>query len=615
MDTVEGGDDRHRLTAITGTVGLGLDALASVAYGPEAIVLALAAAGTVGLHWTLPVTGVIVLLLVVLVACYRQVIAAYPDGGGAYTVSKEHLGAKAGLVAAASLVVDYVLNVAVSVAAGVAALTSAFPGLLPWTVELCLAALLVVTCVNLRGVVTSARLFILPTAVFVLSLTAVIVTGLVRGAPIHPLPAPSQPVTVGSVGVAMVLAAFANGCAALTGVEAIANATPSFRAPRAARARRAEAALGAVLGLLLIGLAVVIERFNARPVDGRTLLSLVTEGSLGTGAGYVIVQLATVLLLALAANTSFGGLPVLAARLASDGFLPHLFGLRADRLVHRYGVLVLAVLSGGLLVFSGGEVDVLVPMFAVGVFVGFFLCQVGMVRHWRVERGAGWRRRATVNGLGAVLTALAASVITVTKFTHGAWLIVLIVPALVVLFARVRSAYDRIGRQLGVGTLPPAPHELDTLVVVPIVAITRLASELLSTALGMGHRVVAVHVSYPGEFGAVQEMERDWLSWRPDIPLTVLASEHRELGAPLARFVREADAERVIVLIGEVQPARRWERVLKNHRGAVVARRLSRTTDAVVCRLRMPLRPNDSVIASADSGSPPRSTATAGHHA
>lgn len=219
MEQVSGAKDKHRLTALTGTVGLGLDALASVAYGPEVIVLVLAAAGVAGLRWILPITALIVVLLVVLVACYRQVIAAYPDGGGAYTVACEHLGTTAGLVAAASLVVDYVLNVAVSVAAGVAALTSAFPTLLPWTVELCLAALAVITAVNLRGVVASARLFILPTAAFVLAITIVIVTGLISGAPVHPLPTPTQPATVGWVGVLLVLAAFANGCSALTGVE------------------------------------------------------------------------------------------------------------------------------------------------------------------------------------------------------------------------------------------------------------------------------------------------------------------------------------------------------------------------------------------------------------
>jgi amino acid transporter len=315
----------------------------------------------------------------------------------------------------------------------------------------------------------------------------------------------------------LVLAAFANGCSALTGVEAIANATPSFRKPRQARARRAEATLGLVLGVLLIGLAVVVQRFGVRPVEGRSLLSLVTEGSLGTGAPYVIVQLATMVLLALAANTSFGGLPVLFAKLSADGFLPHLFGLRADRLVHRYGVGVLAVLAAGLLLFSRGQVDVLVPLFAVGVFVGFFLCQVGMVRHWRAEHGPGWRSRAAVDGTGAALTAVAAVVITVTKFPHGAWLIVLMIPLLVLLFTRVHAAYRRIDEQLGIGQLPDRPHRVDTVVVVPVVAITRLASELLSTALGMGHKVIAVHVVYPDETLAARRMAEDWPAGAPKL--------------------------------------------------------------------------------------------------
>jgi amino acid transporter len=584
-----GAQDKHRLTALTGTVGLGLDALASVAYGPEVIALVLAAAGAVGLQWMLPITGLIVVLLGVLVACYRQVITAYPDGGGAYTVACEHLGTTAGLVAAASLVVDYVLNVAVSVAAGVAALTSAFPPLLPWTVELCLVALAVITAVNLRGVVASARLFILPTAVFVLAIATVIVIGLLSGAPLHPLPTPTQPATMGSVGVLLVLAAFANGCSALTGVEAIANATPAFQRPRQLRARHAEAALGLILGLLLIGLAVVVQRFTILPVPGRSLLSLVTEGSLGTGWPYLTVQLVTMLLLALAANTSFGGLPVLAARLASDAFLPHLFGLRADRLVHRYGVVVLAVLAGGLLLFSKGRIEVLVPLFAVGVFIGFFLCQIGMVSHWRRHHGPAWRARASINALGALVTAIAALVITVTKFTHGAWLIMLTIPVLVALFSRVHAAYDRIGAQLGVGSLPARPHHLHSIVVVPVVAITRLTSELLSVARAMGREVVAVHVTYPDEMPAARAMASDWITWRPEVPLVLLESPRRELGPPLARYVRELHADQVVVLIGEVQPQRRWERLLKNQRGAVVARHLSRTSNAVVCRYRMPL--------------------------
>jgi amino acid transporter len=450
-------EDRHRLGVLTGIAALGLDALASCAYGPEAIVLALAAAGAAGIVLTVPVTLMIVALLAVLVVSYRQVIVAYPDGGGAYTVARDNLGPRAGLVAAASLVVDYVLNVAVSVAAGVAALTSVVPSLLPWTLELSLAALLLVAGVNLRGVLAGGRAFALPAATFVAALTVVIAVGLVRAEPLHALPPPSQSGVTAGVGILLVLAAFANGCAALTGIEAIANATPSFRRPRASRAARAEFGLGLTLGLLLIGLAALIERFGARPVDGRTLLSLLTEGSIGTGAGYLVVQFTTVVLLMLAANTSYGGLPVLMARLAADGALPHVFGLRADRHVYRSGLLVLTVLAGGLLVFAGGQVNVLVPMFAIGVFIGFSLCQAGMVRHWWLLRTGRWRARLAVNAVGTVLTAVAALVITAEKFGEGAWLIVLVVPLLVAVFVGVQLAYRRIGHDLGVDVQPARP--------------------------------------------------------------------------------------------------------------------------------------------------------------
>ena len=579
-------DQRHRLTAITGMAGLGLDAIASVAYGPEAIVIVLAAAGSAGLGWTLPVTLAIVVLLGVLIACYRQVIQTFPDGGGAYTVASTYLGKKAGLVAGASLVVDYVLNVAVSVAAGVAALTSAFPALLPWTTELCVLVLLVVTGVNLRGIVAGAKAFALPAAVFVGSVLVVIVVGLFRPE-VHT--AASQPTTVGGVGVLLVLSAFGNGCSALTGVEAIANATPSFRTPRRKRARQAEAGLGLVLCVLLIGLAILIQRFNVHPVDGRTILSLVTEGSIGNGWLYVVIQLSTVLLLALAANTSFGGLPVLAAKLARDDYLPHVFGLKADRLVHRYGVLVLAVLSGVLLVVTGGQVDVLVPLFAIGVFVGFALAQIGMVRHWRTERGRGWFGKAALNGFGAVLTIAALIDVTASKFLEGAWLIVLVIPIFVLLFSIVKRAYDKIGGQIGVGTLPARPKRAGSVVVVPVVAITQLTAECLSTALSMGDRVVAVHVTFDDETDHARQFQLDWQEWRPEVPLVLLDSAHRVLGPPVARYVKSLTDDRVVVLIGEIEPAALWERILRNRRGAVVARYVGRNTRAVVCRLRFRL--------------------------
>ncbi|MCU1652030.1 MAG: hypothetical protein JWQ60_3179 [Pseudonocardia sp.] len=597
---VAGGEDRHRLGVLTGVAALGLDALASCAYGPEAIVLALAAAGAAGIHLTLPVTLLIVALLAVLVASYRQVIAAYPDGGGAYTVARRNLGPGAGLVAAASLVVDYVLNVAVSVAAGVAALTSAFPALLPWTLELSLAALLVVVGINLRGVLAGGRLFAVPAAIFVGALAVLIVVGLVRGHPLHPLPAPSPVTVTASVGVLLVLAAFANGCAALTGIEAIANATPSFRADRAARARRAELGLGITLGALLIGLALLIQLFGAQPTDGRTLLSLLAQGSIGTGPGYLVVQFATVVLLMVAANTSYGGLPVLLAKLAGDGALPHVFGLRADRQVYRAGIVLLSVLAGGLLVFSGGQVNVLVPLFAVGVFVGFALCQLGMVRHWLRQRGPRWRSRLAINGMGCVASTVAAVVVTVEKFTEGAWLVVLVVPLLVALFAAVQRAYRRIGGDLGVDRQPGSPRPATSVVVVPVVAITRLAEKMLCTALSMGDRVVAVHVVFgtePAEVAEARDFQRRWVSWQPNVPLVLLDSAHRVLGPPIARYVRSLSEEHVVVLIGEVRPEHWWERVLFNRRGAVVARFVGRNTDAVVCALRFPLHQPERTVA------------------
>jgi len=286
-----------------------------------------------------------------------------------------------------------------------------------------------------------------------------------------------------SVGILLVLAAFANGCAALTGIEAIANATPSFRADRARRARQEELGLGITLGTLLVGLAVLVELFGARPTDGRTLLSLLAEGSIGTGPAYLVVQFATVVLLLVAANTSYGGLPVLLAKLAKDGALPHVFALRADRQVYRAGLVVLSVLAGGLLVFSGGQVNVLVPLFAVGVFIGFALCQLGMVRHWPRHREGRWQTRLAINGLGCVASTVAALAITVEKFTEGAWLVVLVVPLLVLLFTGVRRAYQRIGSELGVDQRPGCPRSVTCVVVVPVVAITRLAEKTLSAAL------------------------------------------------------------------------------------------------------------------------------------
>ena len=591
--------ERHRLTATAGFAALSLDAMASVAYGPEAIVLVLAAAGAHGLGFTLPVTLAIAALLAVLVASYRQVIAAFPDGGGSYAVAKTHLGARTSLVAAASLVLDYVLNVAVAVTAGVAALTSAFPGLYDDRLWLCLAVLVLVTGVNLRGIVESARAFIVPTVVFVGSIFVLIAVGLFRSAPVSTATADGHASALAdnatSVGTLLLLKAFASGCSALTGVEAIANAVPSFRAPRVKRAQRAEVALGAVLGVMLIGLSVLISRFHLQPVQGVTVLAQLADASLGHNWAFYVIQFATMILLALSANTSFGGLPVLLKLLARDNYLPHVFALKADRQVHRHGVLALAAVSAALLVFSGGDTNTLVPLFAIGVFVGFTVAQVGMVRHWRGERGTGWRGKALLNGFGAVLTGVAAIVVTASKFDDGAWLIVITLPLLVLAFETVHRAYAHIGERLGLGRIPEPPHRDRSVVIVPVSSLSRLTSEALTAAASLGDEVRAVTVCYPDpeDRANLHALERAWAQWDPGVPLVQLACERRSLGRPIAAYVRDVSATepdtRVTVLIAEVEPVRLWQRLLQNQRGAVVAHAVRRDTDAVICRLRFRL--------------------------
>ena len=585
-------EERHRLTALEGLAGLSLDALSSVAYGPQAIIIVLATAGVAALHYTLPVTIAITILLAVLVISYRQVIEAFPNGGGAYAVAKAHLGVRPSLFAAASLVVDYILNAAVGVSAGVEALTSAFQPLYPYRTWLCLGVLAVITAANLWGVAESARLFIVPTVIFIAGIFAVIIGGLLRAHPVVP-PGGSVPSATATVGLLLLLRAFASGCSALTGVEAIANAVPSFREPRARRAQHTEVGLGVILGLMLIGIAVIADKFHALPSKTETTLAQLTAASLGHNVVFYAIQLVTTVLLALAANTSFGGLPVLASLLATDNFLPHLFFLRAARQVHRYGVIVLALAAAVLLLVAKGDTQALVPLFAIGVFVGFTLSQAGMVRHWRENRGDGWRTRAVINGIGAVFTTIALAIELISKFTEGAWLIVIIVPLFVLIFSRVHTLYRNIGRLLAIGELPPRPQRRSALVVVPVGGMSRLTAAAISTALSLGDEVLAVTVCYsePDDTERDAHFREQWEQWHPDVPLLTLRSSRRSLGPPVVGFLRELERaesyDQLVVLIPEVLANRPWRRLLQNQRGFVLEQAIQHGTDnVVICRLR-----------------------------
>jgi amino acid transporter len=597
-------EEQHRLTAVQGLAALSLDALSSVAYGPEAILVVLVAAGATALHYSLPITGAIVVLLVVLVVSYRQVIEAFPNGGGAYAVSKAHLGTQASLVAAASLIVDYVLNAAVGVSAGIEALYSSFPVLYGARVWLCVAVLALITGLNLWGVSESAKVFTVPTLLFILSMAAVIVGGLIRTNP-----AVALNHNVGSatetVGILLLLKAFASGCSALTGVEAIANAVPEFRKPRARRAQHTEVWLGVLLGTMLVGLGILIRKFHVVPHSNVTVLAQLTEASLGHNFAFYAVGLITTVLLALAANTSFGGLPVLASLLAKDNFLPHMFGLRADRQVHRTGVIVLAVLAAALLVASNGSTQALVPLFAVGVFVGFTLSQLGMVRHWRAAQTPGWKMRATINGFGAFLTALTTIIELVSKFTEGAWLIVIVIPSLVLLFNRVHRIYGRIGALLGIGQTPKPPTKEKSLVVVPVASMSSLTAEGISTALSLSDDVVAVTVVFadPEDEAADVSFRQQWEDWHPNVPLITLRSLHRSIAKPIVKYLCKIEDDdkyhRLVVLIPEVQPKKFWYALLFNQRGVILDRAIRRGTgNVVLCRLRYRLEQ----LASSDGG-------------
>jgi amino acid transporter len=590
--------ERERLTTVGGLAALSLDALSSVAYGPEAILVVLVTAGSLAIGYALPITVAIVVLLTALVISYRQVIEAFPSGGGAYAVSKTHLGATASLVAAASLIVDYILNAAVGVSAGVEALTAAFPGLYGARVWLCLGTLALITGVNLWGLAESARVFAIPTLAFIASIAVVIIAGLVRSHPAVTLTHSLPPVT-DTVGTLLILKAFASGCSALTGVEAIANSVPQFRTPRVRRAQHTEIWLGVLLGVMLLGLGGLIRRFHVVPQPGTTVLAQLTAAGVGHGVVFYFIQMITLVLLALAANTSFGGLPVLASLLARDNYLPHLFALRADRRVFRYGVTVLAVAAALLLVVAKGNTQALVPLFAVGVFVGFTLSQVGMVRHWHASRAdnpRGWRHRAVINGVGAVLTFAATVIELVSKFTAGAWLVAVVIPLLVVMFWRIRQAYRRLGTLLQVGRTPPPPVRKSCLVVVPVAGMSRLTAEGISVALSLGDEVIAVTVVFTDsdDEPADAAFRAEWNEWRPEVPLVTLRSPHRSLGPPLVEYLRTIEAEdkyhRLVVLIPEVHPARPWLSLLHNQRGAILDRAIRRgTTDVVLCRLRFRL--------------------------
>ena len=568
---------------------MSLDALSSVAYGPEAIVLGLVAAGAAAVSWTVPISIAIALLLLVLVISYRQVIAVHPDGGGSYAVAKKDLGRWPALLAAASLVVDYVLTVAVSLSAGADSLASVFPPLAHHTLALCIAGLAVLAVINLVGIAESAKVLMGPTLLFIAGIFAIIILGFFEDHPVAVIGDDLGPIhATEALGVVVILKAFSAGCSSLTGVEAIANAVPAFRSPAVKRAQRCEIALGVLLGAMLLGLALQIRLHQVVPRGSVTILAQLSAGAFGTGWPFYVINLSVTLVLAFAANTSFGGLPVLLQLLARDHRMPHMFALRAEKPVFRYGVTALALLAAAVLLIVNADTQRLLPVFAIGVFIGFTISQTGLVLHWRRERGPRWLGYALLNGFGAVLTAIAGIVLFASKFTEGAWLLLILVPSLILLFDRIERYYQYAAVQLGLGKVPAKPErgvDTQSLIVVPIVAVSCVAERAVQAALRMGGQVVPITVEVDPD--STQRVVKQWKDWDPGVELTVLPSAHRSLVTPTINFVRsEIDKGRhVTVLLAQVSPKHWRHRLLYNQRGPLLEAALRTRTDAIIASL------------------------------
>jgi amino acid transporter len=579
-------DEGHELGVFGGLAALSLDALSSVAYGPEAMMLVLVAAGSTALTWTLPITLVITAMLVLIVVSYSQVIAAHPDGGGAYAVAKRNLGAAPSLLAAGALVIDYVLTVAVSLAAGAASLASVFPGLAHHLVLVTLIGLALLTALNMFGITESAKALMLPGSVFVISIFAVIVVGAVRSHPAATIGAPETFKATELIGVFLILKAFAAGCSAVTGIEAIANGVPAFREPRVRTAQRTEIALGVILGAMLVGLVAVARSHGIEPRGGVTVLAQLTAAAFGKGWAFYVSSFAVTLVLGLAANTSFGGLPVLMSLLAKDHRLPHLFYLRAERPVYRYGIIALAGAAALLLVAVSADTNRLIPLYAIGVFIGLTISQIGLVRRWRSERPSRWRARALLNGAGAVMTAIAVAVFLASKFIEGAWIVTIAVPVLMYVFHSTERYYAQVASDLKLGRTPPPPHKADSIVVVPTSTVNVLTERVLSAALSIGETVVAVAVA--GDEDECREIKRGWDEWESGVPIEVLLDPHRSLVRTVLAYIESIDRSEqptVTVLIPNIVPRKRRHEILHNQRGRLLEAVLKQRTDVVVATL------------------------------
>jgi amino acid transporter len=569
----------------------GLDALSSAAYGPEAALSLLIPLGLLGVRYIIPISSAIITLLVIVYFSYRQTIAAYPSGGGSYTVARFNLGARAGLLAASALLADYILTVAVGISAGVGALVSAVPRLLPHTVSLCIGILILITILNLRGVREAGVIFAVPTYLFVGTLLITIVAGAIRvvlssghPTPITALP-PPPPMTE-AVTYWLLLKVFASGCTALTGVEAVSNGVKAFREPAVDNARRTLTVIIFLLAILLAGISYLVKSYGIAATDPgqpgyQSILSMLVGAVFGKGVFYYLTIASILFVLSLSANTAFADFPRLCRAIAQNNYLPHAFGYRGRRLVYTYGIVVLALLSGGLLILFRGVTDRLIPLYAVGAFMAFTLSQAGMVVHWRKKRGPGWLKSALVNGLGALVTGITVIVVLVAKFAEGAWITLLFIPMTIVLFIEVRRHYHSI-KMLTACRMPVSANALSQppIVIIPVERWSHITRQGIEFAARLSPEVIAVHVE-PTESAELLQMSWEHYVDQPfralgkEPPkLQLLPSPYRFIIVPIVQFIldlSERNPDRsIIVVIPELVEDKWYEYFLHNQRGRLL---------------------------------------------
>ena len=569
----------------------GLDGLSSAAYGPEAALSLLLPLGLLGVRYIVPVSAAIITLLVIVYFSYRQTIEAYPSGGGSYTVARFNLGAPAGLLAASALLADYILTAAVGISAGVGALISAEPSLQPHTVSLCVGILLVITILNLRGVREAGTAFAIPTYLFVGTLLIVIAGGVVRaifsgGHPTALVSPPTAPAATAALTYWLMLKVFASGCTALTGVEAVSNGVKAFREPTVKNAQRTLTIIIFLLAILLAGISYLVKAYGIAATDPnapgyQSVLSMLTAAVFGKGLFYYLTIASILVVLSLSANTAFADFPRLCRAIAQNNYLPHVFAYRGRRLVYSYGIVVLALLCGGVLVAFGGITDRLIPLYAVGAFLAFTLSQAGMVNHWRKKRGRHWLKSALVNGLGALVTGITTCVVLVAKFREGAWITLLFIPATVFLFVLVRRHYHAV-KMLTNCTVPVNPVELNEHPIA-VIAVDRW-SAMTRRALDFGGRlspdVIAVHVE-PSEHSELLKSEWENYVEKPfrdlgkNAPqLHFLPSPYRFVIIPFVQYVLELSKQNpqrnIVVVIPELVEDKWYEYFLHNQRGRML---------------------------------------------